>query len=98
MAHAKHIILYRTWFKAKHGIHLQTLVVIVSEESLLSIKWQEMTTDVRHETLSPTTWTLFCHATYTQKQESWNTRKNPDTSNICLLNVSYFTDIEASVF
>ena len=66
------------------------------EESLLSIKWEEMTADVCHE--APTTWTLFHHAAYTQKQESRNTRKNLDTVNICLLIVSYFTDIEGSVF
>lgn len=33
----------------------------------------------------PTTWTLFCHAAYTQKQESRNTRKNPDTVSLCNL-------------
>ena len=52
----------------------------LSEESLLSIKWEEMTADVRRE--APTAWSLFRHAAYTQKQESRNTRKNPDTVNI----------------
>jgi hypothetical protein len=54
----------------------------LSEESLLSIKWDEMTANVRCE--APTTWTLFCHAAYIQKQESRNTRKNPDTINFAL--------------
>ena len=55
----------------------------LSEESLLSIKWEEMTADVCRE--APTTWTLFRHAAYTQKQESRNTKKNPDTVNFYIL-------------
>ena len=35
----------------------------LSEESLLSIKWEEMIADVRRE--APTTWTLLHHASYT---------------------------------
>ena len=64
----------------------------LSEESLLSIKWEEMTAEVRRE--APTTWTLFRHAAYTQEQESRNTRKNPDSVNISLLIATYFTNLE----
>jgi hypothetical protein len=49
----------------------------LSEDSLLDIKWKDMTASVSRE--APTTWTVLRHAAYTQKQESRNTAKNPDT-------------------
>lgn len=49
----------------------------LSEESLLSIKWKDLMDSVRHK--APTTWALLRHAAYTEKQESRNTTKNPDT-------------------
>jgi hypothetical protein len=68
----------------------------LSEESLLKIKWKEMSADVCRE--APTTWTLLRHAAYTQKQESRNTKKNPDTVSLCIvLTSTYFTDL-GSVF
>ena len=71
----------------------------LSEESLLSIKWEEMIADVRRE--APTTWTLFHHASYTQKQESRNTKKDPDTVTFyssCVNRRYLFADLECSVF
>jgi hypothetical protein len=49
----------------------------LSEDSLLGIRWKDMITCVSRE--APTTWTLLHHTAYTQKQESRNTTKNPDT-------------------
>jgi hypothetical protein len=67
------------------------------EESLLSIKWKEMMADVRCE--APTTWTLFQHVAYTQKQESRNMKKNPETVSVCIvLTATHFTDLKRSVF
>jgi hypothetical protein len=63
----------------------------LSEESLLKIKWKEMSADVNRE--APTMWNLLRHATYTQKQESRNTKKNPETVSLCIvLAATYFTD------
>ena len=66
------------------GDEMGTLDIIFSspqdellEESLLNINWKEMTADVCRE--APTTWALFRHAAYTQKKESRNTTKCPDT-------------------
>jgi hypothetical protein len=63
----------------------------LSEETLLDIKWNDMTASVSRE--APTIWTLLRHAAYTQKQESRNSLKTPD-SVICftLLAAAYLTD------
>jgi hypothetical protein len=53
------------------------------EESLLNIKWKEMTVDVCHE--APTTWLLLHHTAYTQKQESQNTIRSPHTVSLCIV-------------
>jgi hypothetical protein len=53
----------------------------LSEESLLNIKWKEMTADVCCE--APTTWFLLRHAAYTQKQESYTVSFiNADHTNV----------------
>ena len=54
----------------------------LSEESLLSIRWNDLMDSVRRE--APTIWELLLSAAYTQKQESRNTTKNPDNVLSCL--------------
>lgn len=63
----------------------------LSEESLLSINWNDLMANVRCK--SPTTWSLIRHAAYSQKQESRNTTKDPDTvSHSTSTRFAYFPD------
>ena len=63
----------------------------LSEESLLSVKWDDVMASVRCE--APTTWAVFRHAAYTQRQEYRNTVKNPDTvSHITLSHIAHLID------
>jgi len=49
----------------------------LSEETLLSIHWKELISDVQEMAL--TTWRIFRHTAYTPLQDSRNTIKDPDS-------------------
>jgi hypothetical protein len=55
----------------------------ISQDTLLEINWTDLASEVK--TVAPTTWTIFHHAAWTNKQEQRNKYKNPDAVSPSLL-------------
>lgn len=68
----------------------------LSEESLLDIKWTDLTASVSCN--APNTWALLRRAAYTQKQESRNTTKTPDNVSLFISQLSPCSAYQSSAF